>query len=417
MKTDQKEKLNGKEISKVDKIPGRGLLLVSCSWYFQFLTGFGSLCLGMLIPKIQEQFNLSLTTTGYLSTITFGSKMVLLIPLALLGTRKSPKFMIGLVFTLIVTSFFCQGFANGYLMLATGRILLGVGLAGIMALMAIIKVSWIPLSKISQINGIDFFSQTVGQVVGTTLLTTLIMLFGNWQILMIALGVLGGIVTFVWFYAYKNNPDNPVKLSTGIPLFASLKEAVKEKSVWLLAIGWPGTSFVWCVFTTFWPTYAIENLGFSTIKTGVIIGMIPVASALACIITPQITKKIGYDKPMIWPWGLILCVSYYLCLQISNFVLLCIMFFIVGFGAFAFVPISYSLPYKLKTLSPSAVAISISLVSTTTSIATALAAVVVGKLTAYMSLKSSLTLCCLSPLLWFATTIFLPEFGSKRKTR
>ena len=116
---------------------------------------------------------------------------------------------------------------------------------------------------------------------------------------------------------------------------------------------------------------------------------------------------------MLWPWGLILPVVYFLPVASSSVVVAAICFFIAGYGAYAFVPVAMTHLYKIPGISPAAIGTAISFILTLTSIGGTLAGTIVKSLYASMGLSGALKVCCLSPLLWFATTIFLPEYGRK----
>ena len=195
----------------------------------------------------------------------------------------------------------------------------------------------------------------------------------------------------------------------------TLDEALKRKEIWLLALGWPGTTLVWIAFTTYWPTYATEIAGLSISSAGLAIGMIPIGSLVACLVSPTITNAIGYDKAMICPWGILLCVFYFLAMNTASLILLCVFFFLAGFGAFAFVPIAMSVPWKIKGLSSGAIAMGTAFILMIANIGGTLAGVVVNALMNAFSLKTALMICSFSPVLFFATTIFLPELGRKGK--
>ena len=256
-------------------------------------------------------------------------------------------------------------------------------------------------------------SSTFGQVIGIAGVTALLALCSGWKNVMLLLGVIAAICTIVWFLTYKDNPEHPVQLATGGSVMDPLKEALQRKEIWLLALGWPGTTLIWIAFTTYWPTYATEIAGLSLSSAGLAIGMIPIGSFVACLVSPTLTNAIGYDKAMICPWGILLCVFYFFSMSTMNLAALCVLFFLAGFGAFAFVPIAMSVPWKLKGLSSGAIALGTAFILTIANIGGTLAGVIINALMGSVGLQTALRICCVSPLLFFATTIFLPELGRK----
>ena len=400
---------------KKEPIKSRGWILMVFCWATMFIAYIGVLGIGMVLPDIRADFGMTLEQGGYLSTIAFGTQVILAIPVALFATRINPKYVLGAVFVCTGSGFLLHGVANTPVVLYIGRGLVSIGYGLVAAPMALLKTSWVPNSRIATINGYDQFAGQLGQIVGTMAVTGIVAILGSYRVFMNILGVAGMVIAVLWFVFYRENEENPIQLATGVGFIEPLKEALREKSVWLLALGWPGTTLVWIAFTTFWPTYASETLGLSMAEAGIAIGMIPIFSAIACVTSPQLANLIGRDKLMIWPWGIILCAAYYGGVVFNNFYLLCVCFAIAGYGAFAFVPIAMSIIFKLGTLSPSGITLGMAVIMMLVNVGGALAGVVVGKLSSFMELREALSWCCLTPLLWFAMTIFLPELGRKRQ--
>ena len=401
-------------MTKNDKIPGRGWTLVLIGWGALFLAAFGTFALGLILPDLREEFGFGLEVSGALSSITFVVKTFIYIPLALLATRMKPKLLLGFIFGTLGVPLLLHGLASGVTMLYLGRAIMAVASAGIVAPLVLVKTNWIPSSRMAQINGYEYFVTSFGQLVGTSGVVVLIAVLGGWRNMLITLGAVGIALAVAWFLLYKENDKvGAIKMPGKQPFIAPLKKALKQKAIWLLAIGWPGTTLVWIAFTTFWPTYATESLGLSMAQAGMLLGIIPIASAIACLTSPKLTNWIGVDKLMIWPWGFILPVAYYVALKTSSIPVLAVMFFIAGYGAFAFVPVGTTVVYKLPGMDSGSISAGVSVVQTMTSIGGALAGVIIGSLGNSMGLADALGICCLSPVIFGVLTLFLPEYGRK----
>ena len=400
--------------SKHSSISGFGWYSICLVFASLFVSNFMNLGLGMLIPSIRADLGISLEVAGYFSSISFATQVIIALPVAILSTRLKPKASMGIILVSLTAACLLHGFANSAAMIILGRILLAVFLGAYTGPISMVKSTWVPTERIANINGLQEVCSTFGQVIGTAGVTALITFLSGWKNVMIFLGVVAGIVTVVWFLTYKDNPECPVQLSTA-GVLQPLKEALSHKEIWLLAIGWPGTTLVWIAYTTFWPTYATEVAGISLEMAGLAVGMIPIGSFIATLVTASITNAIGYDKAMICPWGILLCIFYLVSMNTTNVVLLCVMFFLAGFGAFAFVPIAMSVPWKLTGISASAIAIGTTFIIMIANIGGTLAGIIVNALMGSIGLRTALLICSFSPLLWFATTIFLPELGRKHQ--
>lgn len=398
-----------------EKIPGRGMLLTSFGWIAILLSYFGTFALGLILPYMCEEMGLDSVSLGSsLSSLAFLVKVIVYIPLAMFAARANPKYFLAIVYIMLGGSLILHGLANNVTGLYVGRIMMAAAGSGIMAPLALVKTNWIPKSRLGGLNGIENAVGTVGQYFALSVTVPLIGILGSWRSVLAIFGGIGVIIGVLWIVLFKENEAvGKIVPAQKKPFFQPIGEALKHRSVWLLGIGWPGTTLVWIAITTFWPTYAAEDLGISLEVSGVLLGLIPVGSIIGSLTAPKLADMIGVDKLMLWPWGLILPVMYFLPLVISNVPLIAVCFFIAGYGAYAFVPVAMTHVYKLPGISPAAIGGGISFILTLTSLGGTLAGVLVKALYGSLGLAGALKVCCLSPLLWFATTIFLPEYGRK----
>lgn len=400
-----------------EAIGEKGRFAFVCIFLSLFISNFMMIGLGMLIPSICADLNISLQTAGIFGSITFFSQVAIAFPVAALATRVRPKYTMGLMFFCLTAGCLLHAFAQNTAMIIIGRVLFAVFANSLGAPIQMVKSTWVPLKKINSLNAIQEVSSTLGQVIGTAGITALICILSSWRKVVLALGILSAVVTVIWFVFYQDNKERPVVLAAGAPFFASVKDALKHREFWLLAIGWPGTTLVWIAFTTFWPSYAVQYASLAYADVGSAIGMIPIGSLVATLVSVPLANVIGYDKLMIWPWGILLPVFYLISLSTSDITILRIVFFLAGFGAFAFVPIAMGIPWKLSNISTRGIATGISFIIMCANIGGGLAGVAVGALMVSLSLKKALTICAFSPLLWLATSLFLPELGRKHQER
>ncbi len=398
---------------KTDKIPAKGLLFVLIAWSAYMAGQFGMVGIGTYIPYMMEQFGISLETAGYFSTVTSLGQVLLHIPLGIVASRVKPKYSMGFIFICTVGAFLCHAMANGPALVFVGRALIAASLSGIVGVLVMIKSSWIPVSRITRVSGFEQLASTSGQFLGTTCTAALVLVLGNWQNVMWVLTIIIAIFMVLWFILYKDNPDNPVQKTDNEPFFSSLKEAVCEKCTWMLAFGWVGKGLVWIAMTTYWPTYAIQNLGLSEAQAGVAIGMIPVGSMVGCLVGPTIANAIGRDKPLMIIGGLIMAGTYAGAMISGSLVVASICFFLEGIISYTLVTLGLSQLYKLGTVSPGAVAVGNSVILTMANVGGTLAGIIVAAMMQSLPIKVALLTCCLSPLLWSVLIIFVPERGRK----
>ncbi|MGX8701664.1 MFS transporter [Caproiciproducens sp.] len=408
-------------MEKQNRISGRTWLIVGIVWIGYIVVNLANFSIGIMMPDIKKELQLTLEMSGWLSASSWILKALFSIPISLLLSKFNAKSVIRMVFTLVSVGLILQGLSVNYAMLFIGRALVFGVAAAILAPLAVVKIGLIPKEKMSWVNGIENFTGPAGQMMGTALAPLLIASFSGWRNTLLFMGVISIIVTVLWSIFCKKEDGLPAASSTGtvekIPFFDPLKEAAKYKSVWLLALSWWGTGLIWNATYTFWPTYAQDTLGLTLTQAGLVLGLLPIGSMVGSLTSPKIADKLGYDKPMICSWGFLLPLFYYGMMLTPNIALLCVLSFLAGYGAYAFVPLAFTSIYKLDGISPRAVSIGIAMILTTNGLGGALGGMLSGYLGQSLGLATALKICCLSPLVFGVMTLFLPETGRKATER
>jgi predicted MFS family arabinose efflux permease len=402
--------------SKSEKIPGYTWVVMGIPWAIIVLGAVVTFAIGTMLGSMIDDLGFGPAQAGYLSSIGWFLTALLNVPLTTLVTKYSPKLVLSITFFAIAASLFVQAVSSNYTMLLISRavtVALGVG---VVPALTILKQQWIPLTGMTKVNGVEAFMNPAGQMVATAVVPFLLVWLAGWRPVLTALGVITAVVGVLWLVLGRERETEEYKAAvaeeeaSGSPLRA----AMKRKEIWLLAFGWPGTTLVWIAFFTFWPTFAVENLGLALTQAGPILSALPLGSMVASLVSPIICDKLGVEKPMIWIWGFILPLTYFAMLQTSNVALLTIFSFLTGFGAFAFVPPGLTLPYKLPGIKPREVAMGISIMMAIITAGGGLGPVIAGNIYESIGdLYMALAVCCLSPLTMGICGLFLPELGRK----
>jgi predicted MFS family arabinose efflux permease len=286
--------------------------------------------------------------------------------------------------------------------------------AAIMPALVLLKQQWVPLTKMAQVNGVEAFTNPVGQILGTALVPILIGAFAGWRPVVF---VIGGVVLalgVLWILFGRERRSEAFEAAWNDKTVSPIGAALKEKAVWLLALGWPGTSLVWIAMFTFFPTYAVDKLGLTISQAGFVLSALPIGSMIASLVAPWMADKLGYDKPMIWGWGFVLPIFYFMMLPTNSVVVATIASFLAGFGAFAFVPVAFTLLYKLPGINPKTIAMGTGIIITIATLGATAGGVLSGVLAERLgNLYLALAICCLSPLTMGIAGLFLPELGRK----
>jgi sugar phosphate permease len=380
---------------------------------------------GMMMPGIMAEFGVDPATMGKIGGIGAWIGVITLFPTSIIFSKLNPKISVPLVILGTAAGQFISGRAAGIFMLYIGAILVAIFSQLITTLLVGAKVRGVPPDSMTQVNGLENFIGPIGQIIATLVMTQLLTLVNGWRGVYTLMSIIMFIALVIYFIVWGNgkrvnygqagSPPEAVKAAE-VPAGSTLsavKEAMSSKVVWLTGLAWPGTIIIWIAMFYFYPTYATTILGLDLKTAGTILAMIPIFSAVASLTSPLLAKKIGYDKPLICIWGIILPVFYYMMTVAHSVPLLCLFSALAGYGCNCSVPLLFTNVYKVG-LSRQAVTIATGTIFVFITMGTAIAGTAVGALTSIFGIKGALNIACLAPLWFGVLTLFLPELGYKK---
>jgi predicted MFS family arabinose efflux permease len=403
------------------KVNSRVWLMLICAWAAIAVAQFTVFGYGMMMPSIMADFGLDTAVMGQIAGVAAWCQVISLIPLSLLLARANPKFSVPVVILCTAAGIFIYGRAVGVPMLYIGYILMAAFSNLIATLLVGAKVRGVPSARYTMVNGIENFVQPVGQTIAVLFIAQLMAFLGGWRGIFTTVSIIMVVALVLYFIVWGNGKritygqmEAPATAEVPQVNFGTIaREAFGNRVVWLTGLAWPGTTIVWIAMFYYFPTYAITELGFDLPTAGLILAMIPIFSAIASLTSPLLAKKIGYDKPLICTWGIILPIAYFMMMRVSSVPLLCLFSAIAGYGAYCFVPLAFTNVYKIG-LSQPAITLATGILLTFVTVGIALAGSVVGTLTGVLGVRNALQVACLSPIWFGILTLFLPELGYKK---
>jgi len=373
---------------------------------------------GMMLPDVMREFSMDYATAGLIGSLSGIASVVLTIPVALIASRFNPKYTLPICSGMMALGMLLFGRAANIAMLFAGRIVTASFASGITTCLVGVKMKKVPQNRISDVNGIENFMQPVGQTLATLCMTQILMLLKGWRNVYTLIGIVLLVMTVAWLLLYRQDTPAAAHVSSRSNGNQSLQIALKQKPFWLVFLAMPWTVLIWIGIFYYWPSYAQASLGLTAAQSGLVVSFIPIFSAVASLTGPKLAQKLGYDKPLIWPWGFVLPVLYFLMLRTQNLAVLCLFSALAGYGAYCYVPLVFTTLYKLG-LAPNVVAIGTAMTMTGISLGTAMGSGIIGWLiTAFGGdIQKALTVCCLSPVIFGVLMLFIPERGSKAAGR
>ena len=134
-------------------------------WLIASVSGFMVMStLGILLPAISEDMDLSPTQQGLLGSAAFWGNLALAIPLSWWTSRYGPKILTTVTLLLGTGFLFMQGFAPVFAVLLIGRLAFGITVIARQPARAFLMQQWFPQREVIMVNSIS--NAMFGVVVG-----------------------------------------------------------------------------------------------------------------------------------------------------------------------------------------------------------------------------------------------------------
>lgn len=373
--------------------------------------------LGIVLPDITAEMNLSASQAGALGAVGGGLTALLSIPMNAWVAKHRPKLTIGLSIAGMALAYLANGLAHNYPLLLIARsvgILISMTMIGAVLL---IQTQWFPPDRMGTINGIRLGMVNVGQITATAVLPIMMANLGGWRGAYRVMAAVIVPVAGVWFLLgqERRTPEYEARVAAQAEAGSPIKAALRRKEFLLLGVGVASAVMAHIAFLTFWPTYVIEEKGLEITTAGSIMSILAIGSMVASFTGGVISDRIGLRRPLLLISGLILPVVYFVLLQFNSVAALTVTAFIVGFWAFCFTPVVLAIPFELKGISPQEAAVGVGYILAIINGGMAVGAQLAGILIDSLGAYRALALLCLTPLPLTLFAWMLPETGPKSR--
>ncbi len=378
---------------------------------FIAFTGF---TLGILLPDISKEFSLSPVQQGMLGAVFFLGFALFSLPSTLWLSRYSPRRVVLIAMTGTGLLLLLQGWSPVFAVLLLGRFLF-VALAVSRSAPEILLIAqWFKPGQVALVNSFAFGVFGIGQTIGFLLAPFLLLALGSWHnfYYLLGVGLLG--VTLLWFLLGRERRGLLAPASQE-SLLAPARRVFRRGDIWLISASQVGASVAFAAFLTFWPTFMVEERGFSLEQAGPLLSLFAVGGIVGSFASGFISNLWRRRKPLIWSAGLALPLLYLGLLVFDAPLLLAVLLF--GAGLFAFIsgPIIVTIPFDLK-MEPKEIAIAIALARTLTPLAAAAGPFLAGAVQQFTgSLTLGLLIAVPFPLTLLVAGLLIPETSPLRR--
>lgn len=307
------------------------LFVLWLCWLFSFLD---RMVITIALPFIGEDLSLSKTAQGLLISMFFAGYALFQIP----GGMLSDKFgfrrvvSIAIVWWSVFTSL--TGFIFSYPLFLLVRFVFGLGEASLPGGSYKAIATYFPSKQRGTATGIQSTVNTLGPAIASIVAAAIIGLYG-WRVVFIVMGIPGiAAGLYIWF-KFKDNPKDHPKISkeelaelendieetstgkkkSGI----SFKELLKKPILWQMALIWFFFDITFWGFTSWLPSYLINEKGLSLMNTGIFSALPYLVGTVAIVFGGYVSDRMkGNRKWVFIPNALAGGLSLYFMFQASS---------------------------------------------------------------------------------------------------
>lgn len=334
-----------------NEIQKYGWVVISL-WLIATMFGFIMIfTLGLLLPSIAEELNLSPGMQGILGSSAFLGQAMVAIPMAWWTSRFNPVAVITSTIVLGALLLVLQGWSPSFAVLLIGRFAFGIALVTMEPPGAKLIYQWFPINKILFVNAIQNAVFGFLMAIGVMLTPVLLEALNDWRLLLYLAGAAYGFIAIVWVLLGRQN-KNPLengKTEEENAKFYPATPIIKvllHKDLVLTCIGFAAAAVVFSSFNTFFPTLANDK-GISLGWSGIILAVNFITGGILGLIMSRYFGKMPYANLVMVILIIVMIVSYTLITLTDNRATLLILVIFTGISG-AYFPILYTEAFKLK---------------------------------------------------------------------
>ena len=375
--------------------------------------------IGILLPSITEDIELSPSEQGILSSAPFWANLTLMIVLSWWTSRYRPKILVSVTIFLGALFIFVQGWAPTFLALFLGRLAFGVTMIAREPARALLIRQWLPQRETNMAGGISnlFFGIIVS---GGFLLTPAILDYfdGDWRLTMNAFGAFLLLLGIVWHLIGRERNDVPSleskSVGTSAGEFSLVKKALSFKEVWIAGIGFTGAMMAFFSFNSFFPTMALDFYDVSLSGSGFVVAMYVLPGGVVGVIVAYYLKGVRGRAPILALAGIIIVSTYCGMTLTASYPFLVGLAVVNGIG-WGFFPILYMVPFHLKNVRPREIAIAVAVVMSLAHLGSAVGPMLTGYMQESLgSLQLSMRIISFSPITLIIAAALIGQGSTKR---
>jgi ACS family glucarate transporter-like MFS transporter len=385
-------------------------------WLTASVSGFMVMAtLGILLPAITEDLDLSPTQQGMLGSAAFWGNLALAIPLSWWTSRYGPKILTTVTLLLGTGFLFMQGWAPVFAVLLLGRVAFGITIIARQPARAFLMQQWFPQREVILVNSIS--NAMFGVVVGGGLAAAPFILGAlgdDWRTTLNLFGGMFCVLTILWVAFGRERITSDFRRLAASQDTNVLTGTLRHRDLWVGGLGFIGATTTWSAFLSFFPTMMLNDHEVSLRWSGSILALGIFMGGVSGLGFGWLVTRTRKGNPILLALGALMAVSFAGMTFSGSIPLLLVLTFINGI-AWGFWPILYSVPFHLPGIRPRELAMGIAFIMMMSSVGTTLGPLLTGLLQeATGDLRLSLFIVSVGPFSVSAAGMFLKHSSAPR---
>lgn len=321
--------------------------------FFSALYGIQMAIVMPILSEIMDQYQVGRGEVSLLTSGVFLIHGLMIIPGSMIVARLKIK-------TAYAVGCFLSGamvltvFADSFILLMILRVLYSLAFIFMMPASGKMSMLWFSQKERPIVNSLLVTTFTVGIAVGTFLGAPLSEELG-WQAAVSVFGASVCIGGILWLIIIK--PPSEEEKPSNVAGFANLIKALRSKVTIILGLADGFALAQYAVLTTWLPTYYNEVMGMSAVKSGFLVGLIPLAGAISAIGGGLIASRYLSRKPFFILPGLLITAAGFGTFLFNYDVIIYISIAVLGMCSFLYLPAFLTYPMEIKNSTENDVAL------------------------------------------------------------
>lgn len=315
--------------------------------------------LGVLLPSISDDLDLSPSEQGWLGSSAILANLVFSLPLGWWISRLNAKLIVTITLAGAAFFLFVQGWAPVFAVLLIGRIFFGIAGTAREPARAMLTQQWVPKNEIVLVNGL--LNGTIGIAIAIGFFVTPFMLLwfdDSWRAPLYIYAAVTLAIGVGWLFLGRERITQRYREMASSQEVTPLRSLLRYRELWGMGLGLFGANLLWMAFITFWPTLMLDDYDVSLVTSGTLMAIGGMMSAVFGLIFSYAAFRWDVGKHILILCGILISSTSAGMALTGSLPLLVVMSVLNGVG-WSFFPLLMTLPFQLPGIKPREIAVAV----------------------------------------------------------